>query len=77
MGFPLYSVVKNPPTVQRHKRNFGVGREDPAKEMTTHQYFLWEIPWTEELKVAVHEAPRVRDNLAIKQQKQQFYKLLH
>ena len=47
MGFPVGSVVKNPPANARVQ---SLGREDPLeKEIATHSSILaWGIPWTEE-----------------------------
>ena len=49
MGFPIGSVVKNPPVVQETWVSF-LDCEDPLEEgMATHSSVLaWEIPWTED-----------------------------
>ena len=72
-GFPTGSVVKNPPAVQEMQVPF-LGGEDPLEEeMATHSSILaWEIPWTEEPDgLQSLGLPRVRPNLATKQQQQQ------
>ena len=49
MGFPVGSVVKNPPARQESQVR-SLGQEDPLeKEVATHSSTLvWEIPQTEE-----------------------------
>ena len=51
MGFPVGSVVKNPPTMQETQmtRVQSLGQEHPLDEaLATHFNILaWEIPWTE------------------------------
>ena len=49
MGFPVGSVVKNPPAMWE-TRVLSLGWEDPLeKEMVTHSnIFAWEMPWTGE-----------------------------
>ena len=48
MGFPVSSVVKNPPANEKQIQL--LGWEDPLeKEMAAHSSILaWKIPWTEE-----------------------------
>ena len=48
MGFPVGSVVKNPPAKQESQVR-PLGQEDPLeKEVATRSSILaWEIPWTE------------------------------
>ena len=49
LGFPIGSVVKNPPAMQETWVR-SLGQEDPLeKEMAVHSRILaGEIPWTEE-----------------------------
>ena len=51
-GFPVGSVVKNPPAMQEMQETWGqfLGwKESLEKETATHSSVLaWEIPWTEE-----------------------------
>ena len=48
-GFPIGSVVKNPPAMQESQVQY-LGREDPLEEeMATYSSILaWKILWTEE-----------------------------
>ena len=48
VGFPVSSVVKNPPEMQEMWVQ-SLGQEDPLeKAMATHSSILaWRIPWTE------------------------------
>ena len=48
VGFPVSSVVKNPPEMQEMCVQ-SLGQEDPLeKAMSTHSSILaWRIPWTE------------------------------
>ena len=68
MGFPGYSVVKNPSGVQETWVP-SLGQEDPLeKEMATHSsIFAWEIQRTEEPSGLQSIAPkRIRHNFATK-----------
>ena len=51
-GFPIGSVVKNPPAMQEPQETWvlSLGWKDPLEEgMATHSSVLaWRIPWTEE-----------------------------
>ena len=52
MGFPVGSVVKNPPAMQEIQETLvqALGQEDPLEESrATHSSILaWRIPWMEE-----------------------------
>ena len=71
--FPGGSVVKNLPAMQERQEiwAWSLDQEDPLeKEMTTQSSVLaWEIPWTEESM----GVPRVRHDLAAKQQQKDIY----
>ena len=56
-----------------------LGREDPwEEEIATHSSIVgWEIPWTEEPgRLRSRGSPRVRPNLATKEERQQVQKAL-
>ena len=62
MGFPVGSVVKNPPARQESQVR-SLGQEDPLeKEVATHSSILaLEIPWTEEPgRATVHGVAKSR-----------------
>ena len=52
MGFPVGSVVKNPPAMQEIQETLvqSLGQEDPLEESrATHSSILaWRIPWAED-----------------------------
>ena len=52
MGFPVGSVVKNPPAMQEIQEMLvqSLGQEDPLEESrATHSSILaWRIPWAED-----------------------------
>ena len=55
MGFPVGSVVKNPPANTENSGEEGSiqgGEDSLEEEMATHSSILvWEIPWTKEPEV--------------------------
>ena len=60
-GFPVGSVVKNPPA---NNMVPSVGQEEPEEGMASHSNILaWRIPWTEELNgLQFIESQRVGHN---------------
>ena len=72
-GFPVGSVIKNPPAVQEMQETQvqSVDQKDPLEEgMATHSSILaWRIPWTEEPGgLQSMESRGVGHDLATKQQ---------